>query len=693
MPTDLERRFAEFNDQAAREGKAAEDRDVEERFRAHQAEKEGGGAVRQGEPSTNFPVGATVGGIAGAGVGLAVTGGNPVGAMVGGAAGTALGEVAQQGYELLKDPGAAPHTIGESAARIAEQEAYQLATEGLGRLGGKLLAGRRLAPGIPESITPQERQAMTYMTQRGHSPGYLPAEVTESRGLDILQNIAEYSLFGGGAIKKFREKRDAEVFTDVAQQLIGDLGPKMTADEVGRSVTQAVSRGLEMEKIPTAMEYNMIERMAAPDYVHVPTRMKVTRETAPIEKTAIDKVTVQKRTGKDANDDEQLQGMKVRVTEQVLQVGEQLQRLKVMTDSSEFQVSGARINLTPLKEELAGALRVAKEAGGLEDKAMGSTMLKFLAEKPDVVSYPVAKQIRTELRTLRDGLANNPETKNAPAIGLADKAYASMTSRIEAGLHEFDPFIAERWKDVNFREASRHARFNNDLVRALVQHADKAGSGKPEAIVDQVFQHNNVSTIQNVKNAVDPVTWDKMLSWHWRDVYEKTEGNAASMREAFFGAKSGLGEKEMAQAYGPERVQQYKQFLNAMETAQKHAADKTGTIFIQLKQPGAVMQLSGAALAGLGLIQDEVDMTQTTAGLAIVMAPKVLSRLMTNPTTAKWIIDGMKIPAGTKEAVALASRILPLAYPRLATTIAEPEKPVSKTGLPSMQPQPMGNQP
>lgn len=695
-PSHAERRAqasANLREDTLRTGKQRDAADLEARFRQHLEEQARGGTIRQGEPRLNFPVGATVGSLAGAGAGLAITGGNPIGAVVGGVAGTALGEVAQQGYELLKDPGAAPRTLGESAARIAEQEAYQLATEGLGRLGGKLIAGRRLASGIPESITPNERQAMTYMMQRGHSPGYLPAEVTESRGLDILQNIAEYSLFGGGAIKKFREKRDREVFTELAHGLIDDLGPKMTADEVGRAVTQSVQRGLEMEKIPIAMEYNMIERMAAPDYVHVPTRMQVQRTTEPVTKTAIDTMTVKKVEGKGADDMPPLQRMKVRVTEQVLQVGEQLQRLKVMTDSSEFQVSGARINLTPLKEELSGALRVAQEAGGLEDKAMGSTMLKFLAEKPDVVSYPVAKQIRTELRTLRDGLANNPETKNAPAIGLADKAYASMTKRIEDGLHEYDPFLAERWKDVNFREAARHATFNNDLVRALVRHADVAGSGKPEAIVDQVFQHNNISTIQNLKNAVDAPTWNKMLSWHWRDVYEHSAGDAASMREGFFGAKSGLGEKEMVQAYGPERVQQYKQLLNAMESAQKTAQDKTGTIFIQLKQPGAVMQLSGAALAGLGLIQDEVDVTQTVAGLAIVMAPAVLARLMTNPTAAKWLIDGMKIPAGTKEAAALASRILPLAYPRLATTTALPEAPPSKTGLPPIQPQPMGNQP
>lgn len=704
---------ANQRDDAGRALAQSESGKIEERFRQHQAEMEAGGAVRQGSPSRNIPVGAMVGGMAGAGLGLAATGGTPIGAMIGGVAGTAVGELAQQGYELLKDPGAAPRSIGESAARVAEQEVYQAAGEGIGRLAGWLIAGRRIAPSIPESITPQERQAMAYMTSKGYSPGYMPAEVTESRGLDVLHNISEFSLFGGGAIKKFRDKRDREVYADLAHGLITDLGPKMSADEVGRAVVQSVNRGLEMEQIPIKMEYNMIERMAAPDYVHVPTRVTVTKDMEPITKTAIDKVTVDKSMSQpkdrsikvgedDAGDDvfktikagdPELRGMTVKVTEQTIQVGEQLKRMKVMTDQTEFQVSGARINLSPLKDELAGALKVAKAAGGLEDKAMGTTMLKFLSEKPDFVSYPVAKQIRTELRAMQDGLAASPETKNAPAIGLAGKAYDGLTRQIESGLAEYDPFLAARWKDVNFREASRQARFNNDLVRSLVQHADRAGSGKPEAIVDQVFQHNNISTIQNIKNAVDRPTWDKMLSWHFRDVYEKSGGNAEAMREAFFGAKSGLGEKEMVQAYGPERVKQYKDLLNAMQTSQAKHGDKTGTVFIQLKQPGAVMQLSGAALAGVGLIQDEVDVTQTALGAAIVLAPPVLARMMTNPLTAKWIIDGMKIPAGTKEASAMAARILPLAFPRMASTIAAPEQPPSKTGLPPMQAQPMGNQP
>lgn len=685
---------------------------LEQEFRAHLQEQAQGGAIKQGTAKQNVPIGATVGAVGGATAGLLLTGGNPLGAIGGGVLGTAAGELVQQGYEALKDPGAAPQSVGESAARVGEQVLYQAATEGVGRLAGGLIAGRKLAPGIPQSITPKEQQAMTYLTQKGFSPGYMPSEVTEARGLDVLHNIAEFSLFGGGAIKKFRDKRDTEVFADLAQQMINDLGPKMAPDEVGRAVVQAVNRGLEMEKIPIKMEYNMIEAMAAPGYTHVPTRMQVVREQTPITETkkageqiSVDRTVTQPPLKSEARGqkpydvgfttpgESRLEGMNVKTQWTDVQVGERLERLKVMTDTSEMQISGARINLTPLKDELAGAANIAKRAGGMEDKAMGSTMLRFLEEKPDMVSYPVAKQIRTELRVLRDGLSNNPETKNAPAIGLAEKAYASMTKRIESGLREYDPFLADRWTDVNLREASRQATFNNDIVRALVKNADRPGSGHPEAIVDQVFQRNNISTIQNVKNAVDAPTWDTMLSWHWQHVYEKSGADATKMKDAFFGSVSGLGEKEMVSAYGTNRTQQYRELINAMQVAQAKQGDKTGSMFIQLKQPGAVMNLSGVALqatgatlAGIGLSRDDMDASSVVAGATIVLAPPVLAKLMTNPTAAKWIIDGMRIPRQTKEATAMAMRILPLAYPKMST----PE-PAPATAMP-MTVQPMGNQ-
>lgn len=713
----LEQDYARWKHERETAVQDEKDRQLEEEYAAYKKDQAQGGSVRQGSPSVNPPIGATVGGMIGAGTGLAVTGGNPAGAMIGGIGGTFVGELAQQGYELLKDPGAAPRSVGESAARVAESEAYQAVGEGIGRLAGGLIAGRQLAPGIPASILPHERQAMNYLTQKGYSTGYLPSEVTEVRGLDMLQNIAEFSIFGGGAIKKFRDKRDREVLQELAQGFIDDLGPRMSADDIGRAVVHSVNRGMELEQIPIQMEYNTIEKLAAPSYAYRPTRIQTERDTEPIVESVIDKVTVKKKekvtpakpglqsvergtkpydkgfVTPGTPEERELLGMKAKVTYQDIQIGEQLKRLKVMMDQSEFQISGARIDLTPLKEQIAGALKIAKEAGGLEDKAMGENLLSFIKNKPDLVSYPMAKHMRTEVRVHREGLEAMESTKVAPAIQLANEVYGAMTKQIEKGLHEFDPGLAERWKDVNFREAAAHARFSNDITRALVQHADKAGSGKPEAIVEKVFQRNNISTIQNLKNAVDAPTWENMLSWHWRNVYEKTGGDGQQMRNAFFSQSSGLGEKEMVTAYGPERVKQYKDFVNAAEVAQLKQGDKTGSMFIQLKQPGAVVQLAGATMAAVGLSRDDVDFGQVAMGGTIAIGPAVLAKLMVNPKSAQWIIDGMKIPAGTREAAALATRILPLAFPRITSTIAEPEAPPSKTGLAPMTPMPMGQQP
>ena len=88
MPTDIERRFAEFKDASQREGQAAVEQDAQARYEAYQADQAQGGSIRQGEPAQNFPVGATVGAIGGAIAGGAMAG--PPGAVAGGIAGTAV---------------------------------------------------------------------------------------------------------------------------------------------------------------------------------------------------------------------------------------------------------------------------------------------------------------------------------------------------------------------------------------------------------------------------------------------------------------------------------------------------------------------------------------------------------------------------------------------------------------------------
>jgi hypothetical protein len=83
-----------------------------------------------------------------------------------------------------------------------------------------------------------------------------------------------------------------------------------------------------------------------------------------------------------------------------------------------------------------------------------------------------------------------------------------------------------------------------------------------------------------------------------------------------------------------------KEFVNALKFADgaitaPGAKANRGTIFIQLKEMGALTQLGTVALAGNGYIDPG-------SAIAFVVAPAALSRVFTNPKLMKFLIDGTK---------------------------------------------------
>lgn len=544
-----------------------------------------GGSIRQAPVEPNFPVGAVVGGVAG----------TFAAGPAGGVAGTIIGEAAQQGLEHLAGDPAAPQSGMEAAKRLTQESVYGLAGEGLARGAVALRGGGPFA----SRVTPEAQQAM--QTIQGYTgsahPGLLPAEATDSRVLDVLQNISESSLLGGGAIKRFKEDR-AKVFENMADRLVDQFGSRMSADDAGRAVVDAAKGNLEIATMPAKMTYSALETAAA----------------------------------------------------------------------------DATVNLGEVKQSIQGMLKIAREAGGLEDRAMGKTLLEFINSKPDAVSYPVAKAIRTEIRTLKDSLEKSIENKNAPAIGKARMLYGQLTEKIREGLRDTDPFLADMWDEANQIERQGQADFNNRLIRSLARKASEEGGGRPEAIARELFKANNVTAIERVRKAVDPSTWEQMQSVAMQDLMAKAVKKETGMldgvklEDAAFG-RGGLGPKAMAAAFDPQQIASLKGLTNALKVAQEKSGEGTGRVLIQLAQGGALLDVAGNEL---GLI----DTPTETGSAAILLTPAVLGKLMTNPTTARWLIRGFNTSADAKEAAVLGGRILSAAFPRLNIRDEPPSAPV-----------------
>ena len=675
-------------------------------LQAHNKDLAAGGSIRQAPIERNPPIGAIVGGIGGASLGIATA--NPAVALGMGALGAAAGEGVQQMVEHAIGSPAAPQSSLESAGRMLEESGMQTLGEGVGRLVGLPLVGRVVLR--PSShVTAEGAQAMKFMEPRMTQP-YLPAEVSDHWGTDILHNVAEHAVIGGAAIKEFKANRE-KVFQGLADEIVDQVGPRMSPDTAARVLIKAIEGNKEIASIPQTMLYNSIEKMAAPDYVPVPVKMSVQRDMGDLMETQKGREIVRPKravtqeaeegmrspqlgrkpfdtgwTTADTPEETALRGLNVKTMWQDVKVGERLEHLKVMVAHQEQQVSGAKINLTPIKENIAGLLKTAQEAGGLADREMGTTLLKFMADKPDYASYPAAKQMRTAIRTFQETLQNSPETKYAPAIARAKSIYSQLTTQIRQGLKEQDPFLAQQWDEANFMTAASNKQFNDAVVRSLVKKIDETRSGVPDRIAQEIFKPNNVTNIKKIKNAVaDDEAWNKVLSVKLQDIFEQAlppgsttstgalrvnnAPDGAMLEKAMFG-RTGVGAEAMTAAFGPQRVAQYREFINALKVAQQGQASGLGGMFIQLQQAsaakrslGAVMQMTGVGLVGAGAASDDYVNEGMASGTAFIIAPWMLSRLMTSPTGAKLIIEGMKTPAGTPAALGLAGRILAEAIP------------------------------
>lgn len=620
---------------------------AEQDYKAHVADIQAGGSYRTATNPTNPKYGAAIGGTVGMLAPLLA--GQPELAPLTGPLGAAAGEAGQQLVEQAVGSLGAPRTGGEAAQRIVEEGAFGLAGTGGGR-GGAALARKGLAKApLAGGITAESWAVENWLLPYSQQP-FLPSELAAGYKMDIVQNVAENSILGGGAIREFKKKRFDNMFSNVADKLVEQFGPRMSPADAGRAVVDSIKYGKETEHIPIQMIYNSIEAAAAPTYTPVPIRMTVKRM---VEGTV----------------DAEAQPSNLRTEFKDITLGDKLLHLKVMTQQEERITSGARVDLRAMKEEIAGMVDIAKRAGGIEDRAMGNTLLQYVANQPDVVSYPVAKQIRTEIRTLKDALSGAQETKNAPGIGKATAVYAKLTAAIEGGLNEYDPFLSEMWREANFMERAGQLKFNNKLVSSLVRKSLDEGAGKPEAIADNVFKRNNVSTINALKNAVDPISWSRLQSVGMQRVIEKWQSEGAinykALDEAAFGP-SGLGRKEFTAAFGPQATQNMDMFIKGLRmAAEKESAP--GTMLVQMKQAGAVLLTAGAVGGAVGIGSDSPESGYGAATMVMV-TPWMMGKILTNPTAAKWLTRGLSTPAGTAEAAQLAGQLLSFAFPRPSTT-------------------------
>ena len=324
---------------------------------------------------------------------------------------------------------------------------------------------------------------------------------------------------------------------------------------------------------------------------------------------------------------------------------------------------GVKIPTVSLKSFAKPLAERAKELGSIEAKNAGDDLVQAIMELPDNVSYGTAKELRSRLISKIDEFSIL--NKKAPAIGKAKHTVGLIDSAIENTLKTQNPDALGLWRQANALYKGGSEQFDNDFIRGLIkQSVDK---GNPEAIAKQIFKPGAISNIHKAKSAVDEKTWMELKSWYVQDIVKKSVSPSGELSGQTFvnqlTGKTGMGDKALAEIFNPEELQAVKNVGVALQIATRKQAEGVGKMWIQLTQAGAVIGLA--------------DERTRPYSMVLLGGPAVVSRLFTNPIAAKWLIQGVRLPAKSPQAAAILTKL-----GGLALTIKREEEMKQKMGKP-----------
>ena len=569
------------------------------------------GVARRGAPI----VGGALGGIGGG----ALTGG-PLGALLGAALGASGAELGAQ------------QVTGEETdlGRAAEEGAWGAAGEAGGRLAlaatSKVLAPflRRAPKGAAEEAFARlepyapvaEPGALGPIGPRGIAGAQgmrelpmRPAQASESRAIDIMQNIAEGSIFGGKRLQKMAEEIEPQVLLDAVDDLVESAGPQMDADQLAAAVISAQEGRLGARNVLIQPLYNSLDDATG-----------IVTTQVPVEKT----VTVRDRFGN---------LVKQNVTEMV-----------------EREVSPVNANVIALKKFAEPLARQARRLQKIGSAGVGDDEIIRVADLTDEVPFSDVAELRSRLLTTQRTLETQPGA-NKKAIGRLKRLISLTDEAAETALEEQAPGLLGTFRSANEMVKQREKELNNRFIRGLIRQANPdmvgvAGGGKPEVIVNTVFasptRARAILTMLGDGNATKGMATPEWKALQRGFVTRLLAPDPATGQFSGKVMKAALAKAQKAgvlDVLDPRLKRDMVSLADAAMRQQSKQASGIGKLAVQFGQATA---LTGGGAAIL-FDKERLKNPAVVGPMAVtLLSPIVLGRMLTNPLTARLLIKGAR---------------------------------------------------
>ena len=568
-----------------------------------------------GEGLLDLGGGEVIGGAIGALGGFAVAG--PPGAMIGATLFGMGGELFEQ---TMKE-------LAGGKALTFEEAAEKAGVAGL-RQGVFEIAGQQfIGPAIQKATGPFRKgvsEAAKKDIDLFESMGggaFTVGQISDTRGLDIIEEVLGASLFGGTAVREA-----TQLAQDKAAELMQRLGRELVQDRSPAEIGALIQDVIQAEVAIPAKTAQKVGLSGVESSVAKARRMAASNSSL--------RKQVERSLYKKLND--QIGKKAFIPTEKTAKTAKRvLQRSK-----QPFKVTGTKTQTRKLSSDVVSFL------GDTEKK---------LAAKMDFEGFQAYSEEAIRLMSDPNVSPRGKAAINEVLTVLEREVDKATTSLGSSALQEF--------RAVKNLVGEMRGRFNNEIIQAVAE-------AKPSEVVKQIFFKGTpvLEEIQAVRAAVTAETWD-LLQDHFlaqviREGVDPTTGipTASKMvkvlgeRGEFIptpGVKvSPIMDEIFNSRQAVQKLERFRDSLNILARAQQKIGEGTGRMLIQLTQGGALIDLAVGIPGG----------RFRKVSAVIILGPVVLAKLMTSKVGKKFLTEGLLTPNASRAAGPLGLRIAKFAF-------------------------------
>ncbi len=518
------------------------------------------------------------------------------GAAFGAASGNAMSQLLQRAGIL---PGDAPETSGEAASQIGEAALLGGAGEGAGQ---GIVRGARGLGILKDSVKPEGRELIDFVGERGV---VTPSQATNSRAIDLIQNIAEGAFFGAETIARTKANVKSLVI-DGMDNFAQSFVKNTSRAERGEVLQQAVSEGTEAFNVTARTLYAEVDKAVQGVRVnYTGLKRKAAASLRTLEAglpSGTAKATLNRimKKGDMASfaDAQQLRSDLLNLTRNITdplpaRTEGIVKRLAKEVDNAMVAAS----EKLPGREIAAGQSLTAKDTWRMANQfwkegkdTFNSKLVKTIVSKePDeAVDFLLAQKSELKVKRMRELVEQFDPSTTTPQIGRA-----SSSARTAAG--------KQAWKNIQ---------------GALINKIMDAGT----TFKDGVKVLNGNAMLKQINKFMDP------------------NAAGAGTINAFF---------------DPVDARKLQKFARMLAVAEARGATEGGKNYIQFMQVGA----------GMALLASPFNATAESFRPELAVAlfgPAVLAKVLTNPKVAQFLSTGLKVSPRTEQATTFTTKLAAL---------------------------------